>query len=743
MTDEVIINVAVPETYKWDPKQVLRFTELLMSSTSQVVLFISVRAHEIKWGMEVLTSEQEAVVNALRSSYPQAEIEVEPKINQGIVYSQAFYEAGQSFENPLKYVEEFEAIDPMPSLLETIANVSAEEHLSYELKLSTPKKNYYKIGQKKIKPGLGFSFIKGALEGASIVEETEAAWAEIQKVGTSKLQQKLREAQLTLWVTPAEDSRLEHYGYALYEPLSQLFRREGAAWNFIGFKTSKVTHPLVLSPREVAGLWHLPTEQCQTPGIVWARRVAVSLPSELLKRPTGQYIKLGENQFRGEKQPVWLTCADRVTHVNIVGRTRVGKSTFIQNLVHQDIANNKTVAVIDPHGDLVKDILATSIPQEREPDVILFDVADEDYPVGLNLLTVPKGVAPEMVATQTLEVIRKLFADQWSGTRMEDVLYAAIRSLVGYPGATVRDIPRLLSNPDFRAQVLSHVDDPEALDYWHDEYNQMSPSQQRQFAQPVNNRIRKFFRDTTIRRIICQRRSLSFRRVLDTNKIFLASLGGIGEIEAQTLGALLISKFQMAAMSRAKVSKAERKLVYLYIDEVQNFATTALPVMFSEAGKYGLSLVTANQFLRQLSGPTLDAIMGNVGTSIIFATGPQDAKTLGGFLSPFTGQDLHSLDRFNTVVKMQVSGQSLPAFSMMTPPPLDIPDDANESINRIKQYSRDTYGRPAAEIDQELAERYQPATKVSEEPEPKPTEIEPGELEPSEPGEVELDDFWE
>jgi hypothetical protein len=304
--------------------------------------------------------------------------------------------------------------------------------------------------------------------------------------------------------------------------------------------------------------------------------------------------------------------------------------------------------------------------------------------------------------------MKKMFADTWRGGRTETVLDAALRTLVAVEGSTIQDIPRLLLDPKYRRQALTHVSDPSTLDFWYDDYDLETPAQQKEFARPITYRIRKFYRDPTIRRIVCQRQSLDVRDILDQGRIFLANLSGTADIEAETLGALLISKIQMAAFGRAAVSPEQRTPFYLYIDEVQNFITTSLAQMFSEARKFGLSLVVANQYLRQLEGETLEALMGNVGTSIIFGVGPQDAQALARYVKPqFTPEDLVNLNRFDTAVKMQLSGQTLPAFSMTTQPPLSKPEDADERIARIRQHSQATYApRHKDEVDAEVMSRY-------------------------------------
>ena len=290
---------------------------------------------------------------------------------------------------------------------------------------------------------------------------------------------------------------------------------------------------------------------------------------------------------------------------------------------------------------------------------------------------------------------------------MEDALHAALMAATAIDGATIQSIPKLFYNSSYRAHALQSVRDPIALEFWYDEYEPLTAAHQREFARPITHRLRKFYRNDAIRPVVCQPTSLDFGSIIEDRKIFLAKLGGIPDIEAETLGALLVSKFQRAAMSRGAISPDEIPEYYLHIDEVQNFITTSLAQMFSEAGKFGLRLVVANQYLKQLEGATLEAVMGNVGTTIMFRVGPNDAGALAPFVAPVhTKEDLINLDRFQAIVKMQAIGKTMPAFNMSTVEPLAPYKDAAERISRIKQHSRQTYGRKRDDVEAELAERF-------------------------------------
>ena len=524
----------------------------------------------------------------------------------------------------------------------------------------------------------------------------------LQRAAEDKLRANLMQAMFEIKIKARSRHRADEI-LATLAPGLATFEREGN--NYL-VPMQNGAFPLILTANEVAALWHLPNERCDVPGVNWTP--AVRSPLTAKQNKENDDVKIGVNDYQGKERDVWLNYPDRVTHVNIIGKTRTGKSTLMHNMIHQDIAAGKGVGVIDPHGSLVDNILATSIPTEREKDVILFDIGDIEYPIGLNLLSGPENLKPNIIAGQALSVIRKMFAENWSSSRMEDALHSALMAAITVDEATIQTIAKIFYNSGYRAEVLQQVVDPITLEFWYYEYEPLTAAHQREIARPITHRLRKFYRNDAIRPVVCQPKSLDFRSLLDDGKIFLAKLGGIPDVEAETLGALLVSKFQMAAMSRTELSPEDIPEYYLYIDEVQSFVVTNLSQMLSEAGKFGLRLVVANQFLRQLEGATLEAVMGNVGTTIMFSLGPNDAPTLAPFVKPVhTKDDLINLDRFQAIVKMQTAGKTLPAFSLSTPPPLEKPDDAKQTVERIRDISREKYARPVQEVETEFVERFQ------------------------------------
>lgn len=453
------------------------------------------------------------------------------------------------------------------------------------------------------------------------------------------------------------------------------------------------TFSLVLGPKEIAALWHLPNEQHQNPKIQWVS----GTPLELFELPAPPYNLLGTAQHMGQAKSIGLSYSDRI-HINIVGESGMGKSTLLHNLIHQDILNGKTVAVIDPHGDLINEIVPT-IPDNRLNDVIWFDPTDKQ-PLGFNLLSVPEGLTPDVATTYILSVIKKLFGDEWGRQRMDDAVFAAIRALLEHRGTTIQDIPRMFLDQEFREEILSKVERYSVKEFWELDFGKSSADDQRRVYQPINSRLRSFYRDPIIEQVICKPHSLSIRKVMDTNKIFLTSLAGIGSEDANILGALLINKFLMAALSRAQRPKEQRTPVYLYIDEVRRLASTSLTAMFSEARKYGLYLTTASQTFSQL-GESLEEIMGNVGTNVCFAVKEPSARVLISEFKPaFAIEDLVNLSPYHIAVRMRKNQQTYPALELATPPPVTVPPDGHRKVEWVKNNSRRYGAQPTQSAEQ-------------------------------------------
>ncbi len=476
----------------------------------------------------------------------------------------------------------------------------------------------------------------------------------------------------------------------------------------------------IVNTEELASLWHLPTPFIETPNIKWLVSKKAPAPINL---PTSG-ILLGRNIYRGVETPVYMARDDRRRHSYILGRTGGGKSVLLANMAIQDIKNGEGVCVIDPHGDLVQDILARA-PKERAEDIIVFEPFDMDRPVGLNMLEVDNEEMKDFAVQEMISIFYKLVTDPaMLGPMFEHNMRNAMLTLMAdeeHPG-TITDIPRIFTDTDFQKYKVAKLKDPVVRLFWEKEMAKTSDFHKSEMLGYLISKVGRFVENAMMRNIVGQPKSgFNFRKVMDEGKVLLVNLskGRTGEINAKLLGLIFVSKIQMAAMSRADIPEDQRKDFYLYVDEFQNFITDAFSSILSEARKYKLNLIIAHQYLGQLeqqagaqgaaSKDLRDAVFGNAGTIMTFRTGAEDAEFLAKEFAPTFNQfDLVNIERFNTYIKLMINGTASKPFNMATNA---LPSDANvELAQSIRKLSRLKYGRPRAEVESELME----AGKVAE-----------------------------
>lgn len=480
----------------------------------------------------------------------------------------------------------------------------------------------------------------------------------------------------------------------------------------------------VANTEEIASLWHLPTPYLETPNIKWLVSKKAPPPINLY----GSGLLLGNNIYRGVETPIYMGREDRRRHTYVLGRTGSGKSVLLSNMAIQDIKNGEGLCVIDPHGDLVQDILA-HIPKERAEDVIVFEPFDMERPLGLNMLEVDSEEQKDFAVQEMISIFYKLVTDPaMLGPMFEHNMRNAMLTLMAdeqHPG-TITDIPRIFTDTEFQKYKISKVKDPVVKLFWEKEMAKTSDFHKSEMLGYLISKVGRFVENTMMRNIVGQPKSgFNFRKIMDEGKVLLVNLskGRTGEINAKLLGLILVSKLQMAALSRADIPEESRRDFYLYVDEFQNFITDAFSSILSEARKYKLNLVIAHQYLGQLesqagaqgagSKDLRDAVFGNVGTMVVFRTGAEDAEVLGKEFAPTFNQfDLINIDRFNAYVKLMVNGTASKPFNMATLPP---PKNGSvEVADAIRQLSRLKHGRPRGEVESELLEASQVAERMAE-----------------------------
>ena len=411
----------------------------------------------------------------------------------------------------------------------------------------------------------------------------------------------------------------------------------------------------------------------------------------------------GVTTFRNERKKFGIKLDDRRRHIYIIGKTGMGKTALLKNMAIQDIREGRGVGFIDPHGEAA-DALLDFIPSERVNDVCYFNPQDIDYPIAFNVMEEVKVEHRHLVASGLMGVFKKLWPDVWSA-RMEYILNNSILALLEYPNSTLLGINRLLSDAEFRKKVVDKVTDPVIKAFWVQEFARYTQRYEVEATAAIQNKIGQFISAPLIRNIVGQvQSSIDMREVMDSRKILIVNLskGAIGEDTSRLLGGLLITKLQLAAMSRVDIPEEERKDFHLYVDEFQNFATESFVNILSEARKYRLDLTLANQYITQMEESVRDAVFGNVGTIVSFRVGAEDAEYLEKeFVPQFTAADLVNLPKYNIYLKLMVDGVAGRPFSAQTLPPF--PKPAQSYRDQIIKLSREKYSTPREIVEEKIA----------------------------------------
>ena len=410
-----------------------------------------------------------------------------------------------------------------------------------------------------------------------------------------------------------------------------------------------------------------------------------------------------ETTFRREKKRFGIRLDDRRKHMYLIGKTGMGKTNMMANMAIQDIQAGRGIGFIDPHGETAEGLL-DFIPSDRVNDVIYFNPADLNYPIAFNVMEKVDLEHRHLVASGLMGVFKKIWPDVWSA-RMEYILNNAILALLEYPGSTLLGINRMMADPDYRQKVIEKVTDPVVKAFWLQEYARYTQRYEVEATAAIQNKVGQFISAAIIRNIIGQVSSkIDMREIMDKNKILIVNLskGRVGEDNSMLLGALLITKLQLAAMSRVDVPEEERQDFFLYVDEFQNFATESFATILSEARKYRLDLIMGHQYITQMTEEVRDAVFGNVGTLISFRVGAEDAEFLEKEFSPeFMATDLVNLGKYNIYLKLMIDGLAGRGFSAQTLPPVVRLENSNRE--KIVKVSRERYGTQRQIVEDKIS----------------------------------------
>lgn len=478
------------------------------------------------------------------------------------------------------------------------------------------------------------------------------------------------------------------------------------------------TRTNILNSVELASVFHLP-EQNAIPSSAVERQLIKQVDGPAKLATDG--ILLGVNEYRGEKKEIWLDDDNRRRHMYVIGQTGMGKSVFLENLAYQDMCDGRGFAFIDPHGDAVEALLQR-VPENRIDDVIYFDPADIEHPVGMNMFEFTDDDQKDFIVQEGISMLQSLFDPTnqgFFGPRGQHMFRNAALLLMSDPaGATFIDIPQCFTDPEFVRSKLRYVTDKAVYDYWTKEF---PASQKSNDAGEVitwfASKWGPFLSNTIMRNTLGQVKSgFNIRDIMDNKKIFLVNLskGRLGDINANLLGMIFVMKFQQAAMSRQDIPEHERKDFCLYVDEFQNFATDSFESILSEARKYRLNLIVANQFMTQLTDKIREALLGNCGTIICGRIGVTDAELMVKAFTPtFTAEDLTKTPNYAAVAKVMMFGMPSAAFTMKLPAPMGQPNV--DLMNNLKVYSATRFAKTRSEVEREINQRWSKASVADDE----------------------------
>jgi len=598
---------------------------------------------------------------------------------------------------PLKTWADFRDTDPINSYLSVMSKAAVDEVMYLSWVISSPSASWQGEGRSAIDAGRsmggtktqnGYQEKRGTLPNARGIEE---------KIGQPGF-------SVTARIAVSNPGRLAELG-AVFGVFG---RPDGNSWGlskslFMDSARKKLVARLpkekrVISVTELATVWHLPSLKVRIPMILWGQNV-FSEPPENLPIAEGaseeerQKINFfGRAVFKNRDLIFGIKDEDRRRHLWAIGKTGTGKSTLVANMAIDDMKKGRGIAIIDPHGDL-SDIILNYVPASRINDVVYFNPVDRDRPVRLNILEVKDPVQRELIVSGIVAIFNKLYGHSW-GPRLEYILRNTLLALSEVPGMTLVEVPRLLTDRDFRHMTMAKVNDPVIKRYFENEFDRMPEKMLQESISPILNKVGQFISSPLIRAIIERpESSIDIEEIMNSGKILIANLsqGKMGEDNAALIGAMLITKFQLAAMNRVDRSEDERRDFYLYVDEFQNFATESFIKILSEARKYKLNLTLANQYMAQIPLEVQKAILGNAGSIISFTIGADDARIImKEFGEVFTDKDLVNLENYQIAVRLMVDSMSGRAFVART---LPLPASRNENRDKVIRVSRERWGR--------------------------------------------------
>lgn len=685
----------------------LRFRHLLVRKKSiPITLEMAVLDQSIHFYITAPSEYQSFIESQLVSQYPKASIQrvkdYLPEMMASSNLSLGQLKLEHDYYYPIRTFADFKDVDPLSSVIAALSKNQIGDKVSIQYLL-------YPVGDAWQKSGKSVASSKttdssGATSSnpyAKMIEE-KVAYAGF-RVGIRlavSSETKARSMQYLLEIanTFSSFNNPSGNGLRLKKPyLWQVDRLKG-----VMARRSRYFVPThqYLNVNELATLFHLPTEKLSTiPNISWQHVILSDAPENLpVAEGMNEEEKLETNffartQFRNKPTVFGIKTKDRRRHFYVIGKTGTGKSTLIANMAINDLRQRRGFCIIDPHGDLCETVM-DYVPSYRVNDVIYLDPSEKDYAFNLNPFEVKDEAQKELTISGIVAIFKKIFAESW-GPRLEYILRNTLQSVIEVPDATLLMVPEVLSNPAARRKMVSYLSDPILISFWNNEFEQMTDKLRIEAISPIQNKVGQFVSSTVIRNIIKNPKStIDLQKIMDEGKIVLMNLsqGKLGEDNAALLGAMFITKFQLAAMNRVYLAEDERKDFYLYVDEFQNFATSSFIKILSEARKYRLNLLLANQYIGQIPEEVRLAIFGNCGTMMTFLVGAGDSPYLAKeFAERFKEEDILALANYQAMTKMMIDGRTSSPFMCYT---LPLPMSRTQNREKVIKASKERYMKP-------------------------------------------------
>lgn len=718
---------------EWSNERSVRFIEQLTYSFEPMLFRIHATSRVIEWQLvDLIGREPRTIENAIRVVYPEAQITISKAhdlapLTKSISRLTLVYHPVNHFVHPLKYAKDVKELDPLAGVVSALSGIPDGLRVTFNIFVVGSHPDAYIEGEQVIHPSTIRWFDYLTVRGLRRVMVLRALGHDIadryevrdQRVVEDKLREGLYQAmvavqvdgidtlpQITIQVAQNIDSQMLGFAHMPYNALrwytgvntgsdirtppslddliltldkdsnplrGSVIERITQYAESDEYKAARWATRCVLTPQELALLWHMPDDAFSSTRIAWLSARTIPPPAAVTDTdaPINELTYLGMGMCGGK--PVWvgMPLRDRESHMRVIGKTGAGKSSFLQNLIKEDIGNGFGVAVMDPHGSLIESVLKYCIPPERANDVVIIDLADKGNPPPLNPL---RGGLTYVQVGQIVQSIEKMFPTTRQYPRLSYYLRIALLTLNADPHATIRDVVRILVDREYRASLISVLEDYDLIGAWED-FDKMKETERRTITDPIRTRISPFFTNPDLAPMMCHPDGLDFESMIRERKIILVSLKmneqRVPESERNLIGALLLSRLQVSGMQ-----EATRVPYFVYIDEVQRFVTSSLDEMFSEARKFGLSLTVAHQFLDQLPDTTQSSLMSNVGASFLFASSPEDAKVFSSHLRPyFEIDEMVGLDQFTCIARVQAHGLTQTPFTLFTALPLGLTDD--------------------------------------------------------------------